>query len=111
MNLYRNCQMRCVLLIFLVLCAVYFALVVLVFEDLFTFVFLRVYLLGQGGASHDSFPVSTSSPLHGWPPHCGCGLLHALEPVFVFNPIPQEAEHSPHSLHFVYVPHFPSTIP
>ena len=83
----------------------------LVFDDLFTFVFLRVYLLGHGGASHDSFPVYTSSPLHGWPPYCGCGLLHALERVFVFNPFPQEAEHSPHSLHFVYVPHFPSTIP
>jgi hypothetical protein len=55
------------------------------------------------------FPVSTSSPLHGWPPYCGCGLLHALERVFVFNPVPQETEHSPHSLHFVYVPHFPST--
>jgi hypothetical protein len=55
-------------------------------------VFLRVYLLGHGGASHDSFPMSTSSPLHGWPPYCGCGLLHALERVFVFNPFPQEAE-------------------
>ena len=83
----------------------------LVIDDLFTFVFLRVFLLGHGGASHDSFPVSTSSPLHGWPPYCGCGLLHALERVFVFNPFPHEAEHSPHSLHFVYVPHFPSTIP
>ena len=83
----------------------------LVFDDLFTFVFLRVYLLGHGGASHDSFPVSTSSPLHGWPPYCGCGLLHALARVFVFNTFQQETEHSPHSLHFVYVPHFPSTIP
>ena len=53
--------------------------------------------------------MSTSSPLHGWPPYCGCGLLHALERVFVFNPFPQEAEHSPHSLHCVCVPHFKST--
>ena len=31
----------------------------LVIDDLFTFAFLRVYLLGHAGASHETFPVST----------------------------------------------------
>jgi hypothetical protein len=37
-------------------------------------------------------------------------FLH-VDRVLVFNPFPQEAEHSPHLLHFVYLPNFPSTIP